>query len=101
MRSLDRGPPGDLTSRAKTCLLRKIPEELSWRPWWAEVMETWSLRKPEHSKKNQGERDQWEQLEQGHQEQVREMEPHSAHSGHMKRTGCHLTARGQASVKQQ
>ncbi|XP_031213779.1 uncharacterized protein LOC116081313 isoform X3 [Mastomys coucha] len=69
LRSLDRGPPGDLTSRATTCLLGKIPEELSWRPWWAEVMENWSLRKPEHSKKNQEGRDQWEQQQQGHQEQ--------------------------------
>lgn len=71
LRSLDQGPPGDLASRAKACLLGKIPEELSWRPWWSEVMENWSLRKPEHSKRNWDERDQLEQLEQGHQGQVR------------------------------
>lgn len=71
LRSLDQGLPGELESRDKACLLGKIPEELSWRPWWAEVMENWSLRKPEHSKRNQEKRDQWEQLEQGHQEQVR------------------------------
>lgn len=69
LRSLDQGPPGDLGSGAKACLLGKIPEELSWRPWWAEVMENWNHRKPEHSKRNQEERDEWEQLEQGHQEQ--------------------------------
>ncbi|XP_028634760.1 uncharacterized protein LOC114630652 [Grammomys surdaster] len=69
LRSLDQGPPGELESRYEACLLGKIPEELSWRPWWAEVMENWSLRKPEHSKRNQEKRDQWEQLEQGHQEQ--------------------------------
>lgn len=71
MRSLDQGPPGELESRDKAFLLGKIPEELSWRPRWAEVMENWSLRKPEHSKRNKEKRDQWEQLEQGHQEQVR------------------------------
>lgn len=32
-------------------------------------MENWNHRKPEHSKRNQEERDEWEQLEQGHQEQ--------------------------------
>ncbi|XP_029386935.1 uncharacterized protein LOC110335144 [Mus pahari] len=69
LRSLDQGPPGDLTSRAKACLLGKIRGELSWRPWWSEVMENWSLRKPEHSKRNQDKRDQWRQLEQGHQGQ--------------------------------
>ncbi|XP_055482622.1 uncharacterized protein LOC129690796 [Psammomys obesus] len=70
LRNLDQGPPGDLGSRAKACLLGKIPEELSWRPWWAEVvMANWSPRKPEHSKRNQEKRDQWVQLEQGRQEQ--------------------------------
>lgn len=34
-------------------------------------MENWSHRKPEHSKRNQEKRDQWELMEQGHQEQVR------------------------------
>ncbi|EDL29532.1 cDNA sequence BC024139, isoform CRA_e, partial [Mus musculus] len=67
--SLDQEPPGDLASRAKACLLGKIPKELSWRPWWSEVMENWSLRKPEHSKRSEDKRDQWERLEQGHQVQ--------------------------------
>ncbi|XP_028726726.1 uncharacterized protein LOC114694157 isoform X1 [Peromyscus leucopus] len=68
--SLDQGPPGDLGSRAKACLLGKISEEQSWRPWWADViMENWSHRKPEPSKRNQEKRDQWELMEQGHQEQ--------------------------------
>lgn len=72
LKNPDQGPPGDLGSRAKACLLGKIPEELSWRPWWAEVvMDNWSPRKPEHSKKKQKKRDQWVQLEQGLPEQVR------------------------------
>ncbi|XP_052604047.1 uncharacterized protein LOC128116643 isoform X3 [Peromyscus californicus insignis] len=70
LRSLDQGPPGDLGNRDKACLLGKISEEQSWRPWWADViMENWSHRKPEHSKRNQEKRDQWVLMEQGHQEQ--------------------------------
>ncbi|XP_036064758.1 uncharacterized protein LOC118597355 [Onychomys torridus] len=70
LRSLDQGPPGGLGSRAKACLLGKISEEQSWRPCWADVItETWSHRKPEHSKRNQEKRDQWVLMEQGHQEQ--------------------------------
>lgn len=72
LRSLDLGTPEDLGSRAKACLLGKISEEQSWRPWWADViMQSWSYRKPEHSKRNQEKRDQCLQMEQGHQEQVR------------------------------
>uniref|UniRef100_A0A8C2M493 cDNA sequence BC024139 n=1 Tax=Cricetulus griseus TaxID=10029 RepID=A0A8C2M493_CRIGR len=70
LRSLDLGTPEDLGSRAKACLLGKISEEQSWRPWWADViMQSWSYRKPEHSKRNQEKRDQCLQMEQGHQEQ--------------------------------
>ncbi|XP_051015741.1 uncharacterized protein LOC127201310 [Acomys russatus] len=70
LRSLNQGLPGDLGNRAKACLLEKIPEELNWRLWWAEaIQDNWSHRKPERSKRNQEERDQWVQLEQGHQVQ--------------------------------
>lgn len=72
LRSLNQGLPGDLGNRAKACFLGKIPEELNLRLWWAEaILDNWSHRKPEHSKRNQEKRDQWVQLEQGHLEQVR------------------------------
>ncbi|KAL1767377.1 Growth-arrest-specific 2 domain containing [Sigmodon hispidus] len=70
--SLDQGPPRELRSRTKACLLGRISGEQSWRPCWTDVtVENWSQRKPEHCKKNQEKRDQWVQMEQGHQEQVR------------------------------
>ncbi|CAO2601958.1 Dst [Lemmus lemmus] len=67
LRSLDQESPGDLRSRAKASLLGQISEQ-SWRPWWADVItESWSRRKPEHSKRSKKKRDQWVQVE--HQQQ--------------------------------
>lgn len=71
LRSLDQESPGELRSRVKACLLGQISEQ-SWRLWWADVItESWSRRKPEHSKRSKEKRDQWVQVEQGHQGQVR------------------------------
>ncbi|XP_038199596.1 uncharacterized protein LOC119823586 [Arvicola amphibius] len=69
LRSLDQESPGDLRSRAKASLLGQISEQ-NWKPWWADVItESWSWRKPEHSKRSKEKRDQWVQVEQGHQGQ--------------------------------
>jgi hypothetical protein len=72
LRAPDQGRPRDLGSRAQACLLGQSPEEMSWRPQWAETtLGSRSWMKSEPRERSQEDKDQCVQLEQGYPEQVR------------------------------
>uniref|UniRef100_A0A8C0XIV1 GAR domain-containing protein n=1 Tax=Castor canadensis TaxID=51338 RepID=A0A8C0XIV1_CASCN len=70
LRGPDQGRPRDLGSRAQACLLGQSPEEMSWRPQWAETtLGSRSWMKSEPRERSQEDKDQCVQLEQGYPEQ--------------------------------